>query len=309
MAVELITGYGGENDHNRFATTTSTSDDDNAIAVQEAASAGIHSVEKLMNMISQQNHHHHQQQQEEANNNVTNDGCELIGAVADVAVNRFREVIALLDRPRTGHARFRRAPPTLPQPVPLLQLQQTVESNSNSSKPIVPSSSSSSFVVQPQQLKTKTEQVSGSAFKVYCPPPPPPPPKNNNELAAHGSIKFSVSAANSSFVSTLTGDSENLQQRPCRSSSGFQISHVSLQGSSYMRNKPPLSSNSTKRKCNSVDFPGIKCGSSSSAAQCHCSKKRHAFILSCHNNFFFFIVGSVVFIYLVTLHYANVRLK
>ncbi|KAJ1384826.1 WRKY domain [Sesbania bispinosa] len=144
--------------------------------------------------------------------------------------------ISLLDRPRTGHARFRRAPPTVP-PVPLLQLQQTVDSKPK--------------LLQPQQ--SKTEQV--SAFEVYCPTPvlrPPPfplpqqqqPPEKNEAL----------------------GDSESLQQRPCR-----------LQGSQslmfllFMR-KPPLSSTSMKRKCNSMEFPAIKCGSSS--AQCHCSKKR-----------------------------------
>ena len=127
--------------------------------------------------------------------------------------------------------------------------------------------------MQPQQQKT--EQVSSSAFKVYCPtpvlrPPPLPQKKNHdypltfsqqqkkNEANGSSTIEFSglpsVSAANS-YVSTLsTGDSESLQ-RPCRSS-GFQITHVSLQGSSYMQ-KPPLSSASLKRKCNSMDVPNV----------------------------------------------------
>ncbi|KAJ1436721.1 Zn-cluster domain [Sesbania bispinosa] len=186
MAVELITGYRGDS----FATRSSVRDD-NAIAVQEAASAGIHSVEKLMNMISEQN--------KQKNNNEDGSSSEF-EAVADVAVNRFKEVYC---------------------PTPVLR------------------------------------------------PPPFPLPQQPEKNEANGSIKFSaspsVSAANS-YISTLTGDSESLQQRPCRSS-GFQITHVS----SFMR-KPPLSSTSMKRKCNSMDFPAIKCGSSS--AQCHCSKKR-----------------------------------
>lgn len=92
-----------------------------------------------------------------------------------------------------------------PPPVPLLQLQQMVDSDSNSSKPKVPS-----LVVQPQHLKT-TEQV--SAFKVSCPCPHSPPlhpfalpqsktlPSEKNNEVAQGSLMFSalplVSATNS----------------------------------------------------------------------------------------------------------------
>ncbi|XP_027332318.1 probable WRKY transcription factor 7 [Abrus precatorius] len=214
MAVELITGFGSDRNNN------------NATAVQEAASAGIHSVEKLVDMISG-----------------TEKSDSEFGAVADVAVNRFREVISLLDRPRTGHARFRRAPITVP-PVPLLQLQQTV----NDSKP-----KALSFV---QQLQHNTEQA--SAFKVYDNQNHqqrfllhqqrlPLPPKNETNGSAN------------SYISTLTRDTETLQ-RPCHSS-GFSNAC-----------KPPLSSTSVKRKCNSTDFSTLKCGSSS--AKCHCSKKR-----------------------------------
>lgn len=271
MAIELITGYGGDSFEGRSSVR-----DSNAISVEEAASAGIHSVEKLMNMISEQKNHDQPQQEEQGNDN---NGSEL-GTVVDMAVKRFREMISLLDKPRTGHARFRRAPPPTVQSVPLLQLQQTVEENS---KPKTPFSSS---LVKPEQ--GKTEQV--SAFKAYCRTPlirhPPPPPQNHHHHPLHqplpppekngarGSVNFSVSpsvSAANSYISTLTGESEGFQ-RPCRSS-GFQITHVSLQGNSYM-GKPPLSSNSMKRKCNSMEFPGIKCGSSS--AQCHCSKKRYA---------------------------------
>lgn len=234
MAVDVIMGYGsGENSN----------------ALQEAASAGIHSVEKLMNMISQQ-----QQQQEKT-------GSE-IGTIADVAVNKFREVISILDKSKTiGHARFRRAPPSTPpspSTVPLLQLQQTVDSDSNANSKAKLSSS----ILQ----QVKTEQV--SAFKAYLrppPPPPPPPPAQNHHHPffehpqktqtlveePHGSVRFSISP---SVSATLTGDTQNLQ-RPCGSS------------------KPPLSSTSLKRKSNSMDFPRINCGSSST--QCHCSKKRY----------------------------------
>ncbi|KAG5103631.1 hypothetical protein JHK84_048600 [Glycine max] len=220
--------------------------DGNTIAVKEAASAGIHNVEKLVNMILNQH----------------NEGGSELEAVADVAVNRFREVISLLEKPitrTTGHARFRRAPTTVP-PVPVVQLQQMVDDDSK------------------HKLQNKTEQKqkqSTSAFKVYCPPPSPPLPQNQNHhhqqqpfiLPLHKN-EANGSTTNSHF-STLSGDTESLQ-RSCLSS-GFQISHVSMQGGSFKR-KPPLSTNSVKRKCNSTGFPDTKCGSSS--VQCHCSKKR-----------------------------------
>ena len=114
------------------------------------------------------------------------------------------------------------------------------------------------------KLQNKTEQKqkqSTSAFKVYCPPPSPPLPQNQNHhhqqqpfiLPLHKN-EANGSTTNSHF-STLSGDTESLQ-RSCLSS-GFQISHVSMQGGSFKR-KPPLSTNSVKRKCNSTGFPDTK---------------------------------------------------
>ncbi|KAG5121243.1 hypothetical protein AAZX31_14G082600 [Glycine max] len=217
-----------------------------AIAVKEAASAGIHSVEKLVNMILNQHR----------------EGGSELKAVADVAVNRFSEVISLLEKPTTtrttGHARFRRAPTTVP-PVPVVQLQQMVHDSKHK--------------LQQQQNETEQKQQT-SAFKVYCPPPPPPLPQNQNHQEQPFILPLHNNEANgsttNSYVSTLSMDTESLQ-RSCLSSSGFQISHMSHHGGSFVR-KPPLSTNSVKRKCNSTGFPDTKCGSSS--AQCHCYKKR-----------------------------------
>lgn len=241
MAVELMLGYGGGGGGGN--STPAGKIEEDAFAVKEAASAGIQSVEKLMRLMSQE------QYQEAVADSAINRASMEVGAVADVAVDRFKKVISLLDRRRTGHARFRRAP-VAPPPPP-----------------------------QPQ----KTEPV--SAFKVYCPNPSPivrvsplpihphphpqPQPLERKDAGAT-SINFSpsppISAANS-FVSTLTGDTESLQPSL---SSGFQITHMS-QVSSV--GKPPLSSSSLKRRCNSMDDAAVlKCGSSS--ARCHCSKKR-----------------------------------
>ena len=120
MAVEFITGYGGGGGDHSLAAN-----EDDAMAVQEAASAGIHSVEKLMDMISEHKNNQPQQQQQQQQHGDKDESPEF-GTVADVALSRFKEVISLLDKPRRmGHARFRRAPTSVP-PVPILQLQQMV---------------------------------------------------------------------------------------------------------------------------------------------------------------------------------------
>ncbi|GFS30650.1 WRKY DNA-binding protein 7 [Actinidia rufa] len=72
-------------------------------AAKEAATAGMQSVETLIRMLSHQN-------QPKA----TSNGEVDYRAVADVAVNKFKKFISVLDRTRTGHARFRRGPGLLP---------------------------------------------------------------------------------------------------------------------------------------------------------------------------------------------------
>ncbi|KAK3123039.1 hypothetical protein QOZ80_8AG0622810 [Eleusine coracana subsp. coracana] len=81
------------------------------LAFQEAAAAGLRSLELLASSLSPRAAEHRTPPQ--------------IGQIADQAVSRFRRVINLLDR--TGHARFRRAPavpltvdspPASPRPAP-----------------------------------------------------------------------------------------------------------------------------------------------------------------------------------------------
>ncbi|TVU04363.1 hypothetical protein EJB05_50074, partial [Eragrostis curvula] len=70
------------------------------LAFQEAAAAGLRSLELLASSLSPTQTEHHQPSQP-------------LGQIADQAVSRFRRVINLLDR--TGHARFRRAPAAVVQ--------------------------------------------------------------------------------------------------------------------------------------------------------------------------------------------------
>ncbi|KAF0900491.1 hypothetical protein E2562_032098 [Oryza meyeriana var. granulata] len=64
------------------------------LAFQEAAAAGLRSLELLVSSLSGGEHHRPQPPP--------------LGEIADQAVSRFRKVISILDR--TGHARFRRGP-------------------------------------------------------------------------------------------------------------------------------------------------------------------------------------------------------
>nr|WGV38250.1 WRKY [Loropetalum chinense var. rubrum] len=266
MAVELMRGFGGREN---FAAKIEEN------AVQEAASAGLQSVEKLIRLLSQRQQEQQQQQQQQQQKQFQDDSSSLnpkaamdiemdCKAVADLAVNKFKKVISLLDRTRTGHARFRRAPVAPP--------------------------------TQQQKTEEKTEEKQSSVSRVYYPTPiqqfPPLPHNhhhhhhhnnnnnNNSNLAvppkkgslegkdSTATINFSssppISAANS-IISSLTGDTETV--RPSLSA-GFQIAHMSNISSA---GKPPLSS-SLKRKCSSMDDAAVKCGGSS--GRCHCSKKR-----------------------------------
>ncbi|KAL5556939.1 hypothetical protein UlMin_039175 [Ulmus minor] len=227
MAVDYM-GYRSEN----FSTKLEES------AVQEAAS-GLESVEKLIRLLAQA-------QQDQNQSNLRREKLSPMEidldckAVADVAVSKFKRVISLLGRTRTGHARFRRAP-------------------LSSSPPII-------------QNQEKQVAAGAGESKVYYATPiqqiPPPSQGLVERKDSSTTINFSYSGA-TSFMSSLTGETDNKQPS---SSSAFQITNMS-QVSSV--GKPPLSTSaaSLKRKCSSENLGSGKCASGSSG-RCHCSKKR-----------------------------------
>nr|AFS64069.1 WRKY transcription factor 4 [Tamarix hispida] len=294
MAVELMVGYKG-NGGTAFAAQMEEN------AVQEAATAGLQSMEQLIKLLSQKQQHHRQQQQQQQHQNTADLDYK---AVADVTVNKFKKVISLLDKTRTGHARFRRGPVVVQQQSPPLPAPQPLQTQPpQSQKQVV-------GAVDPLILESKPH---GSAFTcVYSASqihqqqqqqqrlPPLPQPHNHynnhsnhqqilhqnhhphNQLAvvvhhpkpierkeSTTTINFSssppLSSAANSYISSLTGDTDSVQPSL---SSGFQITNLSTVSSV---GKPPLSSSSLKRKCNSMD--DAKCGGSSSG-RCHCSKRR-----------------------------------
>ncbi|KAJ4701707.1 putative WRKY transcription factor [Melia azedarach] len=271
MAVELMMGYGCGD-----SFTSAAKMEDNA--VQEAASAGMQSIGEFIRLLSRSQVPDEQQRQyQEATSSSTNlEPDKEIKVAAEVAVNNFRKVISLLGRPRTGHARFRRAPvnPPPPPPPPPPVIPHKEQKHVQEAGPSV-------------QSANHRSKEQASAFKVYCPTPVhrlPPLPHNHHSHQVHktpmvgtksgfterndgpGTINFSASpqiSATNSFMSSLTGDTDSIQPS---FSSGFQFTTPSSAG------KPPLSSSLLKRKCNSMDDAALKCGSSS--GRCHCSKKR-----------------------------------
>ncbi|XP_060199399.1 probable WRKY transcription factor 7 [Lycium barbarum] len=268
MAVELMSsGYRTDSFSSKMEET----------AVQEAATAGLQSVEKLIRLLSQ-SHQHQQQQQQKPNFQDSSSSSSLPNnssvnpdyrEVADAAVNKFKKFISLLDKNRTGHARFRRGP--IPKPhqnkFQLDQQQQPVKTQTPR-------------IEEPEKLQVVTIPTT---TKVYCPTPiqrlPPLPHNHHLQLVKNGSIErkdvsttinFASASPANSFMSSLTGDTESSLQQSL--SSGFQITNLSQVSSA---GRPPLSTSSFKRKCSSMDDAALKCNSAGgSSGRCHCPKKR-----------------------------------
>ncbi|KAK9054328.1 hypothetical protein SSX86_025406 [Deinandra increscens subsp. villosa] len=243
MAVDLMDAY-------RNTPFLPKTDDD---SVQEAAAAGLQSLQNLVGILSSQSQSYQTNTTSSSSSSPPPDSTDYI-AVADVAVNKFKKFISLLDRNRSGHARFRRGP--VPNPPP------------KSSPSVTPPS------INHQISAPVPAPAPASAEKVYSPAPiqqrlPPVPQTNlHRPLANSGSfdrkdfpvttINFAASQA-SSFLSSLTGDTD----------SGFQITNLSQVSSA---SQPNHSSSSLKRKCNSAGDSHTKCANSS--GRCHCSKKK-----------------------------------
>ncbi|CAI9115832.1 OLC1v1016834C1 [Oldenlandia corymbosa var. corymbosa] len=279
MAVDLMTG---------FRTDSFAAAKMEETAVQEAATAGLQSVEKLIRLLSTTTQSKSDPQQA----TVYQDSSDY-QAVADAAVHKFKKFISLLDRTRTGHARFRRGPvnnsnsnpnpnpssPAPPPPAP--QTQKTHQPQPQNSLVI---GQPVNNLLQIQPVEDDKEKVK-SGSRIYCPTPIqglPPLPHNHHQLVKSApierkesstTINFASASPVNSYMSSLTGDTESLQPSM---SSGFQITNLSSHVSSA--GKPPLSTSSFKRKCSSMDDSAMnKChtgGAASSGGRCHCPKKR-----------------------------------
>ncbi|CAL9233613.1 unnamed protein product [Arabidopsis halleri] len=100
MAVELMT--------RNYISGVGT----DSFAVQEAAASGLKSIENFIGLMSRDSFNSDQPSSSSASAATTTveDLESARNTTADAAVSKFKRVISLLDRTRTGHARFRRAP-------------------------------------------------------------------------------------------------------------------------------------------------------------------------------------------------------
>ncbi|XP_047973909.1 probable WRKY transcription factor 17 [Salvia hispanica] len=230
MAVELL-GYTNLNEQ---------------MAIQEAASAGLKSMEHLIRTVShQQNQMHHQQLD-----------CR---EITDFTVSKFKKVITILNR--TGHARFRRAP-IQPQP----QIQPS---------PPAP--------VQRQYLPSPPAQPL-SLFSLSPAPPAPPPPAASQPLTLDftkpsapsakeggevtGKDVLSLSAAvstsgnsSSTFLSSITGEG---------SVSNGKGMFLTPAAPPISASKPPLSG----KRCREHNHSDNISGKTSGSSRCHCKKRK-----------------------------------
>ncbi|XP_010913713.1 WRKY transcription factor WRKY51 [Elaeis guineensis] len=208
---------------------------DDQIAIQEAASAGLRSLEHLVFQLT------HQKSPSDCRD------------IADQTVSKFKKVISILNR--TGHARFRRGPPAAATPVaaPTLNL---------ASAPLQ--------VRQTQSLPPPPPPAAPHALTLDFTKPDPTPCRETAAVQ-YSKESFSISAplssASSSFLSSITGDGSV--------SNGKQGSSLlPLVAPAASAGKPPLSS-SSKKKCHGHAHSEVAGGKyAASGGRCHCSKRR-----------------------------------
>ncbi|MQL75406.1 hypothetical protein Taro_007769 [Colocasia esculenta] len=236
------------------------------MAIQEAAAAGIRSMEHLIFQLSHHGQHHQQSppQQQPLD-------CR---EMTDFTISKFKKVISILNR--TGHARFRRGPPAAgAAPAGEAAAASACRSYSSPAPLAAPALLS--------QMQTSRA----------LPPPPPPAPLQcltldftkprpggfgagettvSSQFSKDSfSITPSMSSANSSFVSSLTGDGSVSNGKQGSSLLLTQVPAASAPSAPISAGKPPLS-----RKCHGHGHCEDKAGrySMSSSSKCHCSKRR-----------------------------------
>ncbi|XP_022878880.1 probable WRKY transcription factor 17 [Olea europaea var. sylvestris] len=226
------------------------------VALQEAATAGLKSMDHLIRLVS------HQEQQ-----NPQIDCTE----ITDFTVSKFKKVISILNR--SGHARFRRAPVQTPPPERLTFVENHNFASGSSQMPPV------SGINKPQLQDLNLNLFPATPAAAVVPEPAftldfmkpsvvgstPFVKEISNDLKSKDG--FSLSAAmstsgNSSttFVSCITGDG-SVSNGKGGSSSMF----LAPAGPSISAGKPPLSGKRCREHTKSENVSG----------RCHCKKRKY----------------------------------
>ncbi|KAG0470698.1 hypothetical protein HPP92_017398 [Vanilla planifolia] len=236
MAVDLI-GYSKMEDH---------------ISIQEAATAGIRSME---NLIFQLSHHQHHKSSPPAID------CR---EIADHTVSKFKKVISVLNR--AGHARFRRGPPATLHPSEITPTLQPVAPTQLTQATVTP-------IVQVHSLTldfTKPSSVGRASTDLGI-----TPAASGKHIKESFSISTAMSSANSSFMSSITGDGSISNGRQLGMSSMLVPPvAMAISAGGIVSGKPPLSS-SFKKRCQSHTHSEDIAGKfAAKGGRCHCSKRR-----------------------------------
>ncbi|KAL1552597.1 WRKY transcription factor [Salvia divinorum] len=236
MAVELL-GYASLNEQ---------------MAIQEAASAGLKSMEHLIRTVSHQQNQMQQQQLD----------CR---EITDFTVSKFKKVITILNR--TGHARFRRAPI---QPQPQIQ-------------PSAPAPVQRQYLAPaPTQPRSQTQPL--SLFSLSPAPPAPlapaasqpltldftkpsaPSVKDGGEVIGKDILSLSAAVStsgnsSSTFLSSITGEG---------SVSNGKGMFLAPAATPISASKPPLSG----KRCREHNHSDNISGKTSGSSRCHCKKRK-----------------------------------
>ncbi|CAK9316469.1 unnamed protein product [Citrullus colocynthis] len=241
---------------------------DDQMAIQEAASQGLKSMEHLIRLLS------HKQSSSHVD-------CS---DLTDATVSKFKKVISLLNR--TGHARFRRGP-----------VSSTSSSSSGSSAHLsfpqnqamnlTPTPFTSPAAVPappftaPASVAQSQAKVVAAAANILQSQPQSmtldftrPNILNSNPKGTDLEFSketFSVSSSSSFMSSAITGDGSVSNGK--LGTSIFLAPAPTASGG-----KPPLSAAPYKKRCHehdhSEDLSGKFSGSTSASGKCHCSKRR-----------------------------------
>ncbi|MQM09558.1 hypothetical protein Taro_042433 [Colocasia esculenta] len=230
------------------------------MAIQEAAAAGIHSMEHLVCQLSHQSQHHRAPQQLDCRE------------IADFTVSKFKKVISLLNR--TGHARFRRGPTAAPAaPFPAAAPRPAVASSS-SSPPALSSFLNAVPAVPLAQVAPAPQAAQALTLDFTKPVPRVCKGGEGTVTSQLSKDSFSISppmsSTNSSFMSSITGDG-SVSNGKQGSSLLLTSVAAAVPSAALSAGKPPLSSSFKKRCHGHSDVSGKH---SVSGGRCHCSKRR-----------------------------------
>ncbi|KAJ7966039.1 putative WRKY transcription factor [Quillaja saponaria] len=240
---------------------------DNQMAVQEAASQGLKSLEHLIGFLSQS--HSHQPNPSDCTD------------LTDVAVSKFKKVISLLNR--TGHARFRRGPANSSASSTSLFLTSP-KTSSTSSAPLprtqalhlFPAPSNYPANVSPAQILPLVKSPSSiipsqsQSLTLDFTKPNISSSKTKTMELEFKKESFSVSSNSSFMSSAITGDGSVSKGKLGSSLFLTPPAHTVSGG------KPPLSSAQFKKTCHDHhhELSDNVSGKLSGSRKCHCIKRR-----------------------------------